>query len=52
MDPGQVWRIQGIYAIISKFGKFPVNIRGDVAREAYQEAWLQGSSAVVALVPW
>jgi hypothetical protein len=25
--PGQKWRIQGIYAISSKFGKFPVNIR-------------------------
>jgi hypothetical protein len=23
----KVWRIQGIYAISSKFGKFPVNIR-------------------------
>jgi hypothetical protein len=28
----------GIYAISSKFGKFPVNIRVVVAREAYKEA--------------
>jgi hypothetical protein len=45
----KVWRIQGIYAISSKFGKFPVNIRVGVAREAYKETWLQGPSAVVAL---
>jgi hypothetical protein len=37
-DPGQkVRRLQGIYAISSKFGKFP-NIRVAVAREAYKEA--------------
>jgi hypothetical protein len=45
----KVWRIHGIYAISSKFGKFPENIRVVVAREAYREAWLQGPSAVVAL---
>jgi hypothetical protein len=33
----------------SKSGKFPVNIRVVVAREAYREAWLQGPNAVVAL---
>jgi hypothetical protein len=33
----KVWRIQGIYAISSKFGKFPINIRVVVAREAYKE---------------
>jgi hypothetical protein len=33
----------------SKFGKFPVNIRVVVAREAYKETVLQGPSAVVAL---
>jgi hypothetical protein len=26
-DPVKVWRIQGIYAVSSKFRKFPVNIR-------------------------
>jgi hypothetical protein len=35
--------------ISSKFGKFPVNIRVVVAREAYKVAWLQGPSAVVSL---
>jgi hypothetical protein len=45
----KVWRLQGIYAISSKFGEFPVNIRVVVAREAYKETWLQGPSAVVAL---
>jgi hypothetical protein len=33
----------------SIFGKFPVNTRVSVAREAYKEAGLQGPSAVVAL---
>jgi hypothetical protein len=45
----KVWRLQGIYAISSKFGKVPVNIRVVVAREAYKETGLQGPSAVVAL---
>jgi hypothetical protein len=33
----KVWRIQGIYAISSKSGKFPVNIRVVAVREAYTE---------------
>ena len=36
--------------ISSKFGKFPVNIRVVVAREAYKETRLQGPSAVIALL--
>jgi hypothetical protein len=35
--------------ISSKFGKFLVNIRVVVAREAYKVTWLQGPSAVVSL---
>jgi uncharacterized membrane protein YbaN (DUF454 family) len=37
------------YTISSKFGKFPINIRVVVAREAYKVAWLLVPSAVVAL---
>jgi hypothetical protein len=48
--PGQSIETTGhIRYISSKFGKFPVNLRVVVAREAYKEAWLQGPSAVVAL---
>jgi len=42
-------RLQGIYAISSKFWKFPVNIRAVVARAACKDGWLRGPSAVVAL---
>jgi hypothetical protein len=44
----KVWRLQGIYAISSKFGRFPVNISVVVAREACKQAWLQGPSAAIA----
>jgi hypothetical protein len=50
--PGQKYRdyrAYEVYAISSKFRKFPINIRVVVAREAYKEGWLQGPSAVVAL---